>query len=475
MALKISFYAQFSKDLPGTLGVHVEFTKSIIDIIGSRSLPNTTRDIIQAQDTDIKNYCASINAAYIKFIQPLVGQSMQMEIEKQTFELFPDLTPNSTNIAFIRMKIIYEWVYSFWKIADTNWNSLFSSIKVFSTFSETSSLYDSIYNNIFKDIFELNIDTKTLLNKIEKTYGCKIVGLSSSGKGLYASNLLFEDDKNYEFTSLFPTGEFGTVNQGNFGSTKLGSTSTEEYYLTQVKGSKEWNRNDAYVLYIKGQDLKVEEQKFYSSSFVILNPAENSNINIAAALVRKNSGYSAVTKYNKMVTALIEYAMVNISSKDFVDFGEDSEVFLYHVGPIVIWNIIQEDMIRRDFGYCYLVDNKNSLIKFLPEVIIKKHIIDYWLEKFFELKNSQVDSYITYSKFMSIIKDSYKNLFDQAAATRKRITGEAQSLNQYLVENTGKFFGYRRAQVYRRFINETIWAPLSEAGNTDLLNRLVKK
>lgn len=473
MATKVSFYTQFSRDLPGTLGVHVEYTKSILDMIGSKSLPNTTREIVQAQESEIKNYCTLINSAYQRFVQTLVGQSMQHEIEKQTFELFPDLSPNSSKISFIRMKIIYEWVYSFWKIADTNWNSLFSSIKIFSTFSETSTLYDTIYNNIFKDIFELNIDTKALLTKIEKTYTCRIVGQSSSEKGLYASNLLYEDDKNYDYSSLFPTNDGKNTGLSNAGQSR--DTLIEEFYLTQVKGSKEWNRNDAYVLYIKGQELKVEEQRFYSSSFVILNPAENSNINIAAALVRKNSGYSAVTKYNKMVTALIEFAMSNISTKDFVDFGEESDLFLYHVGPIVIWNIIQEDMVRRDFGYCYIIDNKNSLTKFLPEIIIKKHIIDYWVEKFFELKNSQVDSYISYSKFISIIKDSYKNLFDQAAATRKRVTGESQSLNHYLIENTGKFFGYRRAQVYRRFINDTVWSQLPESGSIELINKLVKK
>lgn len=477
MASGVSYYAQFSKDLPGTLSIHVDFTKSIQDLISSKSLPSATRAIISAQESEIKNFCGAIESAHKKFISKLVGQMMQSEIEKQTYEIFPDITPNSSKISFIRMKIIYEWVYSFWKIVDNNWNSLFSSVKIFSTFAETSNLYDSIYKNIFKEVFELNIDTKTLLTKIEKNYSCKIVGASSSDKSIYVSNLLYEDDKNYEYSSLFPSSESNTVSSKSNQSilNRDSQSILDEYYYTQVKGTKEWNRNDAYILHVKGEDLKIEQQRFYSSSFVTLNPSDNSNINLAAALVRKNSGYSAVTKYNKMVITLIEFAMSNISSKDFNDFGEESDIFLYHIGPIVIWNIIQEDMLRRDFGYCYAIDSKNSLNKFLPEIIIKKHIIDYWTEKFYDLKSSQVDSYITYSKFISSIKDSYKILFDQAASTRKRGSGDNLTLEQYLLENTGKFFGYRRAQVYRRFINESIWSYLPESSNSDLLNRLIKK
>ena len=74
-----------------------------------------------------------------------------------------------------------------------------------------------------------------------------------------------------------------------------------------------------------------------------------------------------------------------------------------------------------------------------------------------------------------MIKDSYKVLFDQAAATRKRGVGDNMSLERYLTENTGKFFGYRRAQVYRRFLNDCIWGYLPEANSTEYLNKFSKK
>ncbi|MCB1176393.1 MAG: hypothetical protein KDK36_02330, partial [Leptospiraceae bacterium] len=209
-------------------------------------------------------------------------------------------------------------------------------------------------------------------------------------------------------------------------------------------------------------------------SFIILNPSENANINLAAAMVRKNSGFSAAPKYNKMVMTLLDYAAGNLFTRDFVNVCEDTTAFLYHTGPIVMWNIIQEDMLRRDFGFCYYVE-KNNIIRFFPETIIKKNIIDFWADKFFNLKSSQVDAYINYSKGIASIKESYKALFDQAASTKRRNVNDNQTLEEYLKENTGKFFGYRRAQIYRRFVNDTIWGNLPEVSSSDLVHKFSRK
>jgi hypothetical protein len=474
---KPSYFSLFIKDLPGTLGVHTEYVGTIRESLKDKSLPVSAREIINSQIEEIDQYLVSIENIHKKFIMTMVGHTMQAEIEKQAYELFPDSTPNSSKIGFIRIKIIFEWLSSFWKIADNSWNAIFSTMKIFSTYTETSNLYETIYTNILKDIFELNIDTKTLLSKIEKTFSCKIVGTSPSDKQLMISNIIYDEEKNYDYSTIFPnvdSDEFRKPALKN-DPVKDNKKLEDEYFFTTIRGTKEWNRNDSYILYLKIKDLKEEEQKFYSSSFVILNPAENNNINLAAALVRKNSGYSAATKYNQMVSTLIDFAMANLISKDFSDISDDTNAFLYHIGPIVLWNIIQEDMIRRDFGFCYLTDNRNNLIKLLPEYIIKKHIIDYWTEKFYDLKSSQVDSYIIYSKGVSVVKESYKFLFDQAAATRKRGVQDSLTLEQYLVENTGKFFGYRRAHVYKRFINDSLWGHLSEVNSIELVNKFAKR
>ena len=91
--------------------------------------------------------------------------------------------------------------------------------------------------------------------------------------------------------------------------------------------------------------------------------------------------------------------------------------------------------------------------------------------KFFDLKSSSVDAYINYSKGVSNIRESYKNFFEYAASTRKRITNDPLTIEEYMRENVGKFFGHRRAQVYRRFVPDNVFGLMPEINSTELANK----
>jgi len=182
--------------------------------------------------------------------------------------------------------------------------------------------------------------------------------ITSLIEALQVSNLIYDEGKDYKFENLFkgmpkletivPTQAAAPTKLSdrlNILKSKTTSTQESDYYFTSIRGTKEWNRNDAYILFVKKNELKEEEKKFYSSSFVILNPSDNNNINLAAALVRKNMGHSAAPKYNKMLQTLVDFAVTNLFTKDFVDLCDDTHTFLYHIGPIVIYNIIQEDLV----------------------------------------------------------------------------------------------------------------------------------
>ncbi len=475
---------RFSTNIPITMQLHISSIENIRAVLFSGGISPDAREIIDSQKEDIEVQLTEIQAAYAKFIQRLVGQAMKDEVEKQTVELFPDeinLKPQETE--FIKLKIIYENIASFFKSAETAWNNVIGMSKVFSTYPITRPMYEKIQKENLSLLNILNDDTRALLSLIESNYDCHIVGPSKIDKRLLVSNLIYEDDKDFTFENLFknlpkiePTPVVASTTPkfsdrlAAQAKAKANPAQETDYYYTTIKGTKEWNRNDAYILFVKKEDLKEEEKKFYSSSFVILNPSDNNNINLAAALVRKNMGHSAAPKYNKMLQTLLDFAVTNLFSKDFVDLCDDTYTFLYHIGPIVIYNIIQEDLVRRDFGYCHYVDN-NKIIKFLPDAIIKKHIIDFWADKFFDLKSAQVDAYINYSKGVSNIRESYKNFFENAASTRKRITNDPMTTEEYMRENVGKFFGYRRAQVYRRFVPDNVFGIMPEINSTELVNK----
>ena len=156
--VKNSFFAKFENDLPGTLGFHNSAVDGILGLLRDKSLRPEAKEVINALGEELNLNLKKIKAAYEKFISNMVGHPMQQEIDKQTYELFPDSVSNISKVHFIKIKIIYEWTSSFWKIADSSWNSIFSTFKVLSTYVETAELYNTIYSSYLTRVFELNID-----------------------------------------------------------------------------------------------------------------------------------------------------------------------------------------------------------------------------------------------------------------------------------------------------------------------------
>ncbi|MEM7180484.1 MAG: hypothetical protein AAF518_06205 [Spirochaetota bacterium] len=485
--------SRFTSDLPGVFSLHLTVLDNIKVLINTQGVSGVSRDIIDSKYYDLMYPIKNIEHSYNKFIRSLGLPVFEQEIERQSYELFPDEEPNDNQIQYIKTKIILEWVSSFMKIAKDSWENLHEILKILATYPETKSIYDKITNIHLSKIEALHKDGQQFLNRIKHHYNGHIVGASKKDNETLVSNLIYDEDFHYDYTSLFTSAEkenkakvstesiidqlkADIMNKKEEKPAPIASSKPhqiyqdDEYYFTELIGTKEWNRKDCYILFVKNSVLKEEEKKFYSSSFVTLKPNEALNINLAAALVRQNNGYSFALKYNKMIQTLLEYAVDSLFSKDFVGICDDIRSFLYHIGPIVLNNIIQEDLLRRDFGHCYYVE-KNSVIKFFPENIIKKHIIDYWAETFHGLKSSSVDSYINYSKGIQGVKDSYKHYFDKAAATRKRGHGDNKSIEEFLLDNSGRFFGYRRTQVFRRFIADSIFETMPEVNSVEMVRK----
>lgn len=481
-------YQRFSIDIGGVLSLHLDTKKNIQELLDVRDFRAEHKDFIEGLYYELIPSFRNIEDAFKKFIDKLSGTQLKEEVERQSYELFPDILPDENERNYVKIKIIFEFVSSFLKISISSWTDIQERLRKLLKNSDTKITYDKINGLYLTKINDLNLDTQAFLDKIKSTFHGNIVGGLQDDPDFLVSNLLYEEDINYDYSVIFK----GTDNQGFIvhdlhededlfqefqvydseapSVVKQESQVETEHFYTNLIGTKEWNRSDSYILCIKNVDLKEEEKKFYGSSFVVLNPTETANINMAAALVRKNSGYSFVSRYTQMLNALLEYAFNNLMNNDFPNFCDDGHTFLYHIGPVVMYLIIQEDMNRRDFGHCYFVE-RNALIKLLPENIIKKHIIDFWGEKFSKLTKERVDSYINYSKGVQNIRSSYYHLFNVAASTKKRGRSDNISIEVYLKMNMGKFFGYRRAQVYRRFVNDCVFGTLHENNSVELVNK----
>lgn len=222
-------------DIPGVLSIHEKAIAEIRWEFNNPSLDEETKAIFNSVREEVFKILDKLDSVYKKFILNMVGHTMQQEIDKQSFELFPDSSPTMKKIQFIRVKIIYEWVSSFHKWADSSWNQLIPILKVFSTYNSTKNFHERILNKYLKPILDLNFDTRELLNRIEQTYNCRIVGSFSKDPDLLVSNLIYDEAENYELLSLFPELE---IQKNKIFSKPSAKQFEQEYYYTAVLGQR---------------------------------------------------------------------------------------------------------------------------------------------------------------------------------------------------------------------------------------------
>ncbi len=462
--------------LDETLEVENKLQEKLRLILSSSKIDDGLSDFFSETENDIFVQLEKLDDLYTKIIVPILKSDLILSLDKEFLEQFGEEEKTDSLIQFVRTKLFYESLASYKKQHDLTWKTIFDISKSFNSYDSTKIIFRKFESEIFTNVEEFSRNIKNFLEKIEEEFSCSIIGSSKQNQNFLVSNLFYDESFNYDLKILFPKREKKIITEQKTVLTPLKQRVTAKlnlketnFHHTDARGTKDWNRNDSYILYIKRSDLIEEQKKFYSASFVTLNPSENVNINLAAAMVRKNSGQAQAPKYTKMIQTLLEFTTNSIFSKDFPYVTDDTYTFLYHIGPVVIYNIISEDMNRRDFGYCHIVEN-NKIIRFFPDTILKKHIIDFWVDKFIDIKIEAVDGFINYQKGVSNIKASYKSFFDHAASTRRGLN-DKQSIEDYMRENEGKFFGYRRAQIFKRFVPDNIFGMMPEVSS----NILTKK
>lgn len=459
----------FSANIDSVLGLHVTFAEAIQKSLNAEYHTAEAHRLIEKHNYELFSPLHEIEDAYAKFISVLSKHSMQREAERRAGAEFHGERLTASHIEFLKTKLILENIASFLKSVVPTWAVVEGRIRNLSANPETHIVRIQIEEVYLQRIWSLNATTEAFIERLKEYFHAQIIGSASDNPNQQVSNLLFDPEMDYDYRNVFEkkgnTSKAKTISNipGQESKSKTSRTeiAKENFFFTNVYGTKEWNRNDCYVLDVKKSEFFEEEEKFNHASFVILGPGDNTNLTLASALVRKNSGHGLAGKYFQMVQALFEFTITNIFSKDFPEIKADQLVMLYHIGPVAIFNIITDDMKRRNFGHIFYVE-KNNLVKLFPENIIKKHTIDLWEKKFQDLNPISVDSYIDYSKSIQVIRTTYQELYNHAAATRKGALYADNDFENYLQENCGKFFGFRRAQIFRRFVPGSVFSDMPE-------------
>ena len=176
-----------------------------------------------------------------------------------------------------------------------------------------------------------------------------------------------------------------------------------------------------------------------------------------AAVVRKGSGEHHIVRFHNLINRLLAESATGILMEDFPGV-EKPEVFLYHCGPNVFYRILLGQLKEERLGEMFYLDINNSSVREYPEEFIKKVLIDWWNKGSDDLDREDVDSYLTYSRQLEMVKREYRILYEEGTSLRKREQPGVGYLGveTWLKENKLRVFGLRKMEIFRRFIQGTV-------------------
>ncbi|MCB1323184.1 MAG: hypothetical protein KDK34_23200, partial [Leptospiraceae bacterium] len=82
----------------------------------------------------------------------------------------------------------------------------------------------------------------------------------------------------------------------------------------------------------------------------------------------------------------------------------------------------------------------------------------WWKKYFQDVAGENVDSYLTYSRQLEMVKREYRILYEEGVQMRKKEQPGVTYLGveKWLRDNRNRVFGPRKVEIFRRFISGTV-------------------
>ena len=220
-------------------------------------------------------------------------------------------------------------------------------------------------------------------------------------------------------------------------------------------GTHEWNRSMEYRFEIKIKELHNCLQEFERYCYHInWDPDKLLKMEYQpkrAQEIRKESPPSQQA-YREMVFSLLNDLSKLVSEHDFPNVGI-SEVFLYHCGAPLLYNLLWNELHMRGLGEAFYVYKDGQVKHFYPETFIKKIFMDWHTQHFAQVNKTQLDSYLLYLRLQKALRYKFYSLWQELIDLQKK---EAPRLRQreidsWLQKNQERILGWRRQKILERF------------------------
>jgi hypothetical protein len=248
-----------------------------------------------------------------------------------------------------------------------------------------------------------------------------------------------------------------------------GSSSVPEStdtYGFKLKGTKQWNTREPYIIRIDSQKLKNEIIKINNSFYFIDEEFAHDNdlkSRINREILKMKSGTIRPIKEEFSHFVYASLSSVTESLKDHFKLSDDTaSLFVYHIGPQTLYRNILFIMRNKKTGYCYLLsETPGQVLRFFPEEYLKVVVMNWFEENInpldlnydsiqkFDLIRNHVAQF--YSKAVQIFDKRYQEI------NQKLTDGRSVSREELMKLKGEQWFGMSNIYIYKRFIPKTIF------------------
>jgi hypothetical protein len=236
--------------------------------------------------------------------------------------------------------------------------------------------------------------------------------------------------------------------------------------LMKVPGKSSWNINEPYIINIDLDELnKNEEDLIKSIAFVQkLMPEKEVDAMVKRALIRAISAhkYKIDQEYEEFLFKTVTIQSEKIQ-RSFHSPNLDMDLFLYHCGPMTVFQTIKRIFTTSSIGTCFKRLSNNKITRFIPYEYIKVAIMRYFNENVF-IHDLPFNSIQDYNSIKQYMHSHYKETINEnrrkieiAVEHKYKQTGKKLSVSGVLMRKLDELYAPHEIEVYRRFNDRTLF------------------
>lgn len=483
----------FNRPIELVLRPHATVSQIILTrIYEARSEP-TLMNIVERYGSDLVEKLEEIRRYYRLLVETCADTLLDQEAERLVKRFFGDQADENKN-NFIKLKRFYEKIRSFQDIAEERWSDIQKLVDTFAIIPETRHLVKDLPDRHIPDINSLLRRTGLFLLRlkdyahIEDSHTTNLNNDSNlTVKMTYDPQIRYtiKDALNTEQNTLeelfkdnAPNSKIDTHTE-NIESTEFEDQSSiahnivlesrsrrfhrSNFFSVPLKGSRDWNRTKHYSLEIGMIDYQKEHHFFYESFHLILNrddleKAVQLNNLVAARDENQTEGQKRGPEYTSLMIETLDSIASDITTEDFPG-APTKEIFLYHIGPVAFRSMQISILKSKQIGDIFYINASNQIVRILPELVITKLLIDWWVERFENLDIEEVDSYLNYSRTIEFLRSEFLVSYEKAREIRRSEdpTASYRNFDDWLRKNRNRIFGRRKYLIFQRFFPDLLF------------------